>query len=106
MTILVDSLRSVKGLHFSPPPIWQIAEEMQRLQGLAKAGRLPDHDLKEGTITVSNVGTIGGTYATPLINLPEVAIVALGKVQTLPRYRGGELRPVSVMQVRGVDNIL
>ncbi|GAQ89523.1 2-oxoisovalerate dehydrogenase E2 component [Klebsormidium nitens] len=77
----------------------QIAQEMQRLQGLAKAGRLPDHDLKGGTITVSNVGTIGGTYATPLINLPEVAIVALGKVQTLPRYRGGELRPVAVMQV-------
>lgn len=72
---------------------------MQRLQGLAKAGRLPDQDLKGGTITVSNVGTIGGTYATPLINLPEVAIVALGKVQTLPRYRGGELWPVAVMQV-------
>jgi 2-oxoisovalerate dehydrogenase E2 component (dihydrolipoyl transacylase) len=78
---------------------------MQRLQGLAKAGRLSEDDLKGGTITVSNVGTIGGTYATPLINLPEVAIVALGKVQTLPRYRSGELRPVAIMQVGTDTNV-
>jgi hypothetical protein len=48
---------------------------------------------------VPNLGTIGGTYATPLINLPEVAIVPLGKVQTLPLCRRGELRQAAIMQV-------
>ena len=54
--------------------IVSIAEE-----GLAQAGRLGQEDLSGGTLTVSNIGAIGGTYATPLVNVPEVAIVALGK---------------------------
>lgn len=59
--------------------IVSIAEELARLQGLAQAGRLGQEDLSGGTLTVSNIGAIGGTYATPLVNVPEVAIVALGK---------------------------
>ncbi len=45
---------------------------------------------------VSNMasGTIGGIYTAPLVNPPEVAIVALGRVQKLPRYDGaGQLVP-------------
>ncbi len=56
-----------------------IAEELARLQALAQAGKLGQEDLSGGTLTVSNIGAIGGTYATPLVNVPEVAIVALGK---------------------------
>lgn len=56
-----------------------IAQELSRLQALAQAGRLGQEDLSGGTLTVSNIGAIGGTYATPLVNVPEVAIVALGK---------------------------
>ena len=42
--------------------------------------------MKGGTIRVSNIGVIGGTVATPIISKPEAAIVALGKVQELPRF--------------------
>ncbi len=59
--------------------IVSIAEELARLQVLAQAGKLGQEDLSGGTLTVSNIGAIGGTYATPLVNVPEVAIVALGK---------------------------
>lgn len=43
-----------------------------------------------GTITISNIGTLGGTYAAPLIVPGEVAIVALGRVQAQPRYAPGQ----------------
>ncbi|MQM40062.1 Dihydrolipoyllysine-residue acetyltransferase component of pyruvate dehydrogenase complex [wastewater metagenome] len=42
--------------------------------------------MKGGTITISNIGAIGGTVATPIINKPELAIVALGATQRLPRF--------------------
>ncbi|KAG2427447.1 hypothetical protein HXX76_012383 [Chlamydomonas incerta] len=64
----------------------QVAAELSLLQQLAAAGKLPAEALAGGTISVSNIGTIGGTYATPLVSPPEVAIVALGRLQLLPRY--------------------
>lgn len=75
---------NVKGVQAKS--IGEIAAELERLQRLAHDSALPPEDLTDGTITVSNVGTIGGTYAAPLLNLPEVAIVALGRTQALPRF--------------------
>ncbi|MCP4297268.1 MAG: dihydrolipoyllysine-residue acetyltransferase, partial [Proteobacteria bacterium] len=66
--------------------ILKISEEISRLTESAKSGEIAASDLKEGTITVSNIGAIGGGHSTPLISPPEVAIVALGKIQLLPRY--------------------
>ncbi|OZB16200.1 MAG: dihydrolipoamide acetyltransferase [Marinobacter sp. 34-60-7] len=63
-----------------------VAEEVSRLTEAARAGRVSPDDLKGGTITISNIGALGGTYAAPIINAPEVAIVALGRVQKLPRF--------------------
>ncbi|GLC52841.1 Dihydrolipoamide acetyltransferase component of pyruvate dehydrogenase complex [Pleodorina starrii] len=63
-----------------------VAAELALLQQLAAAGRLPAEALRGGSITISNIGTIGGTYATPLVSPPEVAIVALGRMQLMPRY--------------------
>jgi len=56
-----------------------IAAELGRLQAAAAAGRLAGDDLAGGTLTVSNIGAIGGLHAAPLVNPPEVAIVALGQ---------------------------
>ncbi|WIA09649.1 hypothetical protein OEZ85_009036 [Tetradesmus obliquus] len=64
----------------------EIARELAHLQQLAAAGRLSTDDVSHGSLTISNIGTVGGTNATPMLNPPEVAIVALGRVQPLPRY--------------------
>ena len=79
--LLVPNIKDVQDLS-----IIAIAEESNRLIDQAREGRSSPNDLKGGTITVSNVGAIGGTVATPIISKPEVAIVALGKVQLLPRF--------------------
>ena len=48
---------------------------------------------------MSNIGAIGGTYASPVIFAPQVAIGALGKMQKLPRYEGDTVVPMHIMQV-------
>jgi len=80
--------------------ILDLANDITRLTNDARSGRVPAADLKGGTITISNIGAIGGTVATPIINKPETAIVALGKLQTLPRFNAnGEVEARSIMQV-------
>jgi 2-oxoisovalerate dehydrogenase E2 component (dihydrolipoyl transacylase) len=80
--------------------ILQIAQELTKLTDAAREGRVSPAELKGGTITISNIGAIGGTVATPIINKPEVAIVALGKTQLLPRYNAkGEVEGRSLMQI-------
>jgi 2-oxoisovalerate dehydrogenase E2 component (dihydrolipoyl transacylase) len=93
--LLVPNVKQVQ--HKS---ILDLANEITRLTNDARSGRVASDDLKGGTISISNIGAIGGTVATPIINKPEVAIVALGKVQTLPRFNSkGEVEARSIMQV-------
>ncbi|WP_448212254.1 dihydrolipoyllysine-residue acetyltransferase [Colwellia sp. MEBiC06753] len=80
--------------------IIDLANDITRLTNDARSGRVSPSDLKGGTISISNIGAIGGTIATPIINKPEVAIVALGKVQSLPRFNDkAEVEARSIMQV-------
>ncbi|XP_064003113.1 lipoamide acyltransferase component of branched-chain alpha-keto acid dehydrogenase complex, mitochondrial isoform X2 [Pogoniulus pusillus] len=80
--------------------VFEIAAELNRLQSLGSAGQLGTNDLTGGTFTLSNVGTIGGTYAKPVILPPEVAIGALGKIQVLPRFNAkGEVFKAQIMNV-------
>ena len=75
---------NIKGVQ--DKSILAIAVELNTLIHQAKDNRLPPDAFAGGTITISNIGPIGGLTATPLINHPEVAIVALGKIQKLPRF--------------------
>ena len=73
---------------------------MQDIVQSARAGKLSSDQLKGGTISISNVGVLGGTTATPIINHPELAIVALGKMQTLPRFdEQGNVVSASIMHL-------
>jgi 2-oxoisovalerate dehydrogenase E2 component (dihydrolipoyl transacylase) len=79
----------------------QIATELSRLIQLAGKNMLATEDISGGTITVSNFGAIGGKFGSPIINVPEVAIVAIGRMQQVPRLRGdGSFVNSSVMTVR------
>ncbi|MCL4152217.1 UNVERIFIED_CONTAM: hypothetical protein GTU68_003403 [Idotea baltica] len=80
--------------------ILDITEELMRLQHSGKQGVFSTQDLTGGTFTISNIGSIGGTYAKPLILPPEVAIGAIGKIQTVPRFdSNNEVVPAHVMRV-------
>eukprot|EP00271_Cylindrocystis_brebissonii_P008493 TRINITY_DN2285_c0_g1_i2.p1 TRINITY_DN2285_c0_g1~~TRINITY_DN2285_c0_g1_i2.p1 ORF type:complete len:709 (-),score=115.41 TRINITY_DN2285_c0_g1_i2:1344-3470(-) len=78
----------------------QIGIELQRLRHLALANKLATEDLAGGTITISNVGSIGGTFAGPVVNVPQVAIVALGKTKRVALVdEEDEVYTASVMPV-------
>lgn len=59
----------------------ELAAELGRLQAAAAANKLTQADTSGGTFTLSNIGTIGGTYATPLVNVPEARVVPLSAVR-------------------------
>jgi len=61
-----------------------IAKDLATLSEKARAGKLTAAEMQGGTFTVSSLGGIGGTYFTPLINAPEVAILGIGRAQTRP----------------------
>jgi 2-oxoisovalerate dehydrogenase E2 component (dihydrolipoyl transacylase) len=93
--LLVPNVKNVQS-----KSLLEIASELERLQTDASTGKLGMADLKDGTFSISNIGNLGGTYTGPVINLPEVAIVGLGKTRPSPRYdEKGSLVKVSIMQV-------
>ncbi|ALS33156.1 2-oxoisovalerate dehydrogenase E2 component (dihydrolipoyl transacylase) [Pseudoalteromonas translucida KMM 520] len=93
--LLVPNIKSCQS-----KSIVEVANDLTRLTDSAREGRVAPDDLKGGTISISNIGAIGGTIATPIINKPEVAIVALGKLQHLPRFdENGQVVSKAIMQV-------
>ncbi|KAL0938818.1 dihydrolipoamide branched chain transacylase e2 [Colletotrichum truncatum] len=79
--LLVPVIRNVGSLN-----ILSIARELTRLQKAAFAGKLTPQDLSGGTITVSNIGNIGGTYLSPVIVDKEVAILGIGRMRAVPAF--------------------
>jgi pyruvate dehydrogenase E2 component (dihydrolipoamide acetyltransferase) len=64
--------------------ILQIAKDIQEVVERARLRRLTQDDVHGGTITITNAGTIGGLFATPVINYPEVAILGFNKIARKP----------------------
>ena len=64
--------------------IFEIAQDIQNLVEKARTKRLTLEDLQGGTITLTNAGSIGGLFATPIINYPEVAILGFNKIFRKP----------------------
>jgi pyruvate/2-oxoglutarate dehydrogenase complex dihydrolipoamide acyltransferase (E2) component len=68
--------------------IMQMAQALASIAERARAGQFAVEDLRGGTFTISNLGAVGGTYSTPIINFPEVAVLLLGRARWLPVVRG------------------
>lgn len=64
--------------------IWQLATEISVLAEKARTGKIGLEDLKGGTFTITNAGSIGGVFATPVINHPEVAILGVNAIRKRP----------------------
>jgi pyruvate/2-oxoglutarate dehydrogenase complex dihydrolipoamide acyltransferase (E2) component len=69
----------------------ELEEEARRLADGARAGTLAPEELRGSTFTVTSAGKLGGLFATPLVNHPEVAIVGLHRIGPRPAVVGGEL---------------
>jgi len=86
--LLVPVLRDVDKKH-----VRELAEELNAVAGRARERKLDSAELKGGTFTITNLGGIGGTAFTPIINWPEVAILGLSRSRLEPVVRGGQIVP-------------
>jgi pyruvate dehydrogenase E2 component (dihydrolipoamide acetyltransferase) len=75
----------------------QIAQALTDIATKARNNQFGLDDLRGGTFTISNLGAIGGTYSTPIINYPEVAILLVGRSRKLPVVVGDEIKPRLMM---------
>jgi len=93
--LMVPNIKGVQNLS-----LLDIARQANTLIDQARQGRLKSTDMTGGTISISNIGVLGGTVATPVINHPEAAIVALGKIQRLPRFdKQDQVQAVNIMHI-------
>jgi pyruvate dehydrogenase E2 component (dihydrolipoyllysine-residue acetyltransferase) len=70
-----------------------IARETSELAAKARDGKLAPGDMQGGTFSISSLGGIGGTYFTPIINAPEVAILGVCRASMRPVWDGAEFKP-------------
>ena len=75
----------------------ELAGEIERLSAAAREGTLAPGELSGGTFTISSVGSIGGLFSYPIINVPEAAVLAAHKIVTRPVVRDGEIVPREMM---------
>ena len=62
----------------------EITRSLAEMAGKVRSGQFSVNDLKGGTFTISNLGAIGGQYSTPIVNVPEVAILLVGRSRKVP----------------------
>ncbi len=75
-----------------------LAAEIERLSQAARAQRIRPDDLRGGTFTITSIGNLGGLIATPIINHPQVGIMAIGKIVRRPVYdEHGRIRPADIV---------
>jgi len=71
--------------------IWELAAEISSLSEKARTGKITLDDLKGGTFTLTNAGSIGGVFATPVINHPEVAILGVNAIRKRPVVKNDQI---------------
>jgi 2-oxoisovalerate dehydrogenase E2 component (dihydrolipoyl transacylase) len=79
--------------------VWQLAREILRLAEAARSGKASRDELMGSTITLSSLGPMGGVTSTPVINRPEVAIIAVNKVREMPVIVDGDLEARKLMNL-------
>jgi pyruvate dehydrogenase E2 component (dihydrolipoamide acetyltransferase) len=77
--------------------IFEIAQETSVLAAKARDGKLGPADMQGGTFSISSLGGIGGTYFTPIINAPEVAILGVCRSTTRPVWDGKQFVPKLIL---------
>jgi len=78
----------------------EIASELARLSEAARQGKLSIQDVQGGTFSITNIGAIGGLFATPIINFPESAILGVYRIVQRPA-----LTPDGKVEARSFMNV-
>lgn len=81
----------IKGLEGKS--LFQVARELGELSEKARDGKLAGADMQGGSFTISSLGGIGGTFFTPIINAPEVAILGVSRHKMQPVWQDGAFVP-------------
>ena len=92
--LMVPVLRHCEALS-----LWQCAAEIRRLGEAAREGRATRAELSGSTITITSLGALGGIVSTPVLNLPEVAIIGINKQAVRPVWQGGAFVPRTMMNL-------
>jgi pyruvate dehydrogenase E2 component (dihydrolipoamide acetyltransferase) len=77
--------------------VFDVAHELTEISKLARDGKLKPGDMQGGTFSISSLGGIGGSFFTPIINAPEVAILGVSRAATKPVWNGKEFAPRLIM---------
>ncbi len=79
--------------------ILEMSKELVTLSDRARNNKLTLEDMQNATITITNIGSISGISATPIINHPEVCIVGMYKIRKTPVFKGSSFVPRDVMNI-------
>jgi pyruvate dehydrogenase E2 component (dihydrolipoamide acetyltransferase) len=90
--LLVPVLRDV-----DQKSVTELAQELTDIAERARQKKIPLEEMRGGTFTITNLGGIGGTAFTPIVNYPEVAILGLSRSRLQPVVRNGQIVPRLLM---------
>jgi pyruvate dehydrogenase E2 component (dihydrolipoamide acetyltransferase) len=90
--LIVPVMKNVDGKSLA-----ELAIELTELSQKVRDRKVPLEDLRGGNISVSNLGGIGGTGFTPLVNPPDVAVVGLSRSRVVPVWQEGKVEPRFIM---------
>jgi pyruvate dehydrogenase E2 component (dihydrolipoamide acetyltransferase) len=77
--------------------MWTIAQEIDDLATRARTNKLGPAEMKGSTISITNIGAVGGMFFTPIINYPEVAILGVGRITERPIIQNGQVVGAQMM---------
>ncbi|WP_210366394.1 dihydrolipoamide acetyltransferase family protein [Bacillus sp. REN3] len=77
--------------------VFSISNEINELAGKARDGKLAPDEMKGASCTITNIGSAGGQWFTPVINHPEVAILGIGRIAEKPVVKDGEIVAAPVL---------
>jgi 2-oxoisovalerate dehydrogenase E2 component (dihydrolipoyl transacylase) len=92
--LMVPVIRNAQGMS-----VWGLAREISRLSDAARSGKASRDELTGPTFTISSLGPMGGIASTPVINPPQVATIAVNKMQEVPVIIDGELEARKMMNL-------
>jgi 2-oxoglutarate dehydrogenase complex dihydrolipoamide succinyltransferase (E2) component len=77
--------------------IFELSAEIEKLAAMARTGELGRDEVQGSTFTITNLGSIGGLFATPIVNYPEVAILGTHRISKRPVVRDGKIEARDMM---------